>query len=283
VVDQQGGRVVIDLGGGRVYVQTTVPDEGDRLLYGADNVEVQHLPHGQTRTVLHRRDGDVVTIRDRYGNIVKRSRYLPNGREIVLIDNRYPDSAYANGWQPPILDVPPPRITIPRDRYVVDLGEADDQQIRAALLAPPVAPPPRRYTLDEVLYNNNVREYSPRIDLDTITFDFGSATIGIDQMPALQNLGTVMEQVIAQNPDEVYLVEGHTDAVGSDNDNLILSDERAEAVATALSQNFDIPPENLVTQGYGEQYLKVNTQAPERQNRRATIRRLTELLQSAGQ
>jgi outer membrane protein OmpA-like peptidoglycan-associated protein len=89
--------------------------------------------------------------------------------------------------------------------------------------------------------------------------------------------------VIAQNPDEVYLVEGHTDAVGSDNDNLILSDERAEAVATALSQNFDIPPENLVTQGYGEQYLKVNTQAPERQNRRATIRRLTELLQSAGQ
>ena len=37
----------------------------------------------------------------------------------------------------------------------------------------------------------------------------------------------------------------------------------------ALSQNFDIPPENLVTEGYGEQYLKVDTDGPERQNRRA--------------
>jgi outer membrane protein OmpA-like peptidoglycan-associated protein len=89
-----------------------------------------------------------------------------------------------------------------------------------------------------------------------------------------------MEQVIAENPDEVYLIEGHTDAVGTDYDNLILSDRRAETVAVALSQNFDIPPENLITEGYGEQYLKVLTTAPERRNRRATVRRLTELLQA---
>ncbi len=128
-----------------------------------------------------------------------------------------------------------------------------------------------------------MRAYSPRIDLDTITFDFGSATISDSQMGALYDLGQVMEQVIADNPDEVYLIEGHTDAVGTNYDNLILSDQRAEAVATALSQNFDIPPENLVTEGYGEQFLKVDTEGPERRNRRATVRRLTDLLQAENQ
>ena len=136
----------------------------------------------------------------------------------------------------------------------------------------------RPYTLDEVLQNEEVRAYLPRIDLDTITFEFGSSTIGTDQMQSLGGLGQAMEQVSAENPDEVYLIEGHTDAVGSDDDNLILSDERAEAVAVALSQNFDIPPENLVTEGYGEQYLKVPTEGPERRNRRVTVRRITPLL-----
>ena len=62
-----------------------------------------------------------------------------------------------------------------------------------------------------------------------------------------------------QNPGEVFLVEGHTDAVGSDVDNLSLSDRRAEAVADVLSQQFDIPRENLVTQGYGKQFLLIPT------------------------
>ena len=120
----------------------------------------------------------------------------------------------------------------------------------------------RRYTLDEVLRNEPVRAYSPRIDLDTITFETGSATIGNDQMQSLFDLGQAMEEVLGEHPDEVYLIEGHTDAVGRDYDNLILSDRRAEAVAVALSQNFEIPPENLVTQGYGEQYLKIADGGP---------------------
>lgn len=50
-----------------------------------------------------------------------------------------------------------------------------------------------------------------------------------------------------------------------------------------MSQRFGIPAENLTTQGYGEQYLKVNSQAPERANRRVTIRRITPLLQGQNQ
>ena len=45
-----------------------------------------------------------------------------------------------------------------------------------------------------------------------------------------------------------------------------------------LSESFQIPAENLTTQGYGEQFLKVNTQDAERENRRVTIRRITPLL-----
>lgn len=48
----------------------------------------------------------------------------------------------------------------------------------------------------------------------------------------------------------------------------------------ALLHNFDIPPENLVTHGYGEQFLKVATEAPERENRRVAIRPITELVRA---
>ena len=61
-------------------------------------------------------------------------------------------------------------------------------------------------------------------------------------------------------------------------DNLSLSDRRAESVAVALTQQFRVPAENLSTQGYGEQYLKIPTDGPERTNRRVTVRRITPLL-----
>jgi outer membrane protein OmpA-like peptidoglycan-associated protein len=282
-VEDRGDRIIIDLGGGNIYVEPVVPDEGERLLYGARDVEVEELPNGRTRTIVYRENGSqIVTIRDRRGNIIRRVRVTPNGREVVLIDNRYEDDY---DELPPFVvyeeaDLPPLVIGIPEERYIVDLGRASEVEIEAALLAPPVQEIERQFTLEEVTRNERVRAYVPRIDLDTITFEFGSATIDESQLPALAELGEAMEEVLVENPDEVYLVEGHTDAVGSDYDNLILSDRRAEAVAVALSQNFEIPPENLVTEGYGEQYLKVRTPGPERENRRVTVRRITPLLQA---
>ena len=57
---------------------------------------------------------------------------------------------------------------------------------------------------------------------------------------------------------------------------------RADAqVALALTEYFDIPPENLVVQGYGEGELLVDTQADERANRRAVVRVITPLMQTA--
>jgi outer membrane protein OmpA-like peptidoglycan-associated protein len=91
-------------------------------------------------------------------------------------------------------------------------------------------------------------------------------------------MARAMEKLLDENPAETFLIEGHTDAVGSDEDNLALSDRRAESVAEALTSVYEIPPENLVTQGYGEEFLKVDTQGPSEANRRVAIRRITPLV-----
>jgi outer membrane protein OmpA-like peptidoglycan-associated protein len=49
-------------------------------------------------------------------------------------------------------------------------------------------------------------------------------------------------------------------------------------VAGILTENFQIPPENLTSQGYGSHYLKIPTPEANRQNRRVTVRRITPLL-----
>jgi outer membrane protein OmpA-like peptidoglycan-associated protein len=49
-------------------------------------------------------------------------------------------------------------------------------------------------------------------------------------------------------------------------------------VAIILTETFRVPPENLITQGYGEEFLKVPTFRPERANRRVAVRRITPLL-----
>jgi outer membrane protein OmpA-like peptidoglycan-associated protein len=83
---------------------------------------------------------------------------------------------------------------------------------------------------------------------------------------------------VTAHPQELFVIEGHTDAVGSDESNLVLSDKRADSVAEALTKVFDIPAENLTTQGYGEEYLKVNTDGANRENRRVAVRRITPLV-----
>ncbi len=122
----------------------------------------------------------------------------------------------------------------------------------------------------------------PRVDLDVVQFATGSSAIQSSEAKALVLMGNTMAEVIEENPSEIFLVEGHSDAVGSDVMNLALSDRRAEAVALALTEYFAIPPENLIVQGYGERYLKVDTQGPSQENRRASVRRITPLI-DAGQ
>jgi outer membrane protein OmpA-like peptidoglycan-associated protein len=173
-------------------------------------------------------------------------------------------------------------IRIPRNRYVVVAAAAPPALLYETLTAPPVERLQRAYSLDEIRYSDTVRDRMPRIDIDTITFDTGSWEVRPQEAARLEPIAQGMLKAIEKNPEEVFLIEGHTDAVGEEDDNLSLSDRRAEAVAIALTEQYQVPPENLTTQGYGEQQPKVATDGPERANRRVTVRRITPLLAGAG-
>lgn len=137
----------------------------------------------------------------------------------------------------------------------------------------------RRFTLAQIRDIPQVRSLVAPVNIDAITFDTGSAAIKPDHARQLQSLGNAIRDAITDNRQEMFLIEGHTDTVGPDAANLALSDRRAESVALALTEYFDVPPENMVVQGYGEQFLKVWQQGDVRENRRASVRRITDLIQ----
>lgn len=232
-------------------------------------------------TVFERPDGSrIITVTDEDGRLIRRTRRMRDGDEIVMIDNTRrdrPDMRFSDE----VVVLPPPPLPIPRERYIVDAEQADERLIYETITAPPIAAIPRRYTLDEVRYSPDLRARMRSVDIDTVTFETGSWEVAPNQAQRLSVIAGSIRQALQRAPNEVFLVEGHTDAVGSDVDNLSLSDRRAQSVAEILTRDFQVPPENLTTQGYGEQYLKVQTQEAARENRRVTLRRITPLL--AGQ
>jgi len=281
---RQDARVVQEFDDNRAIItinnQTFIDSDDDvRIIRDRDEVYYEELPRGRVREVITRPDGArVITIRNRYGDVVRRSRVGPDDREVILV---YVDDQYENmdEWRDPGLDLPPMRLTIPREEYILDAEYVDEPDAYYEFLEqPPVERVERTYSLNEVKRSARIRDKVRRIDMDTLTFEFGSASIAESEIAKLEGVANAMQRLLEKNPAETFLLEGHTDAVGSDTANLALSDRRAEAVAEALTNVFDIPPENLATQGYGEQYLKVNTEAREAENRRVAIRRVTPLV-----
>ena len=136
----------------------------------------------------------------------------------------------------------------------------------------------RAYSLQQIRQIRAVRFLAPELNLSDVNFETGSAVIRPEEAEDLRDIGVAMRNAILDNPGEVFLIEGHTDAVGGAAMNLALSDRRAEAVALALTEFFGVPPENMIVQGYGESNLKVVTGGSERANRRAAVRRITPLL-----
>lgn len=273
-----GNRVIIDFGSGMMLRG----DDDGRMARESHDSYYEELPGGLTRQVVDRGDGiKVVTIRNRWGEIVQRSRIV-DGREYVLFYAPQDRDADRDTFRDPGDDLPPIRLNVPLDRYIIDTSSDRNRDYRDFLEEPPIAPVERVYSIDEVKYSARLRDVMARIDLDTITFDTGSASISMDQAATLKQVADAIKAILRKSPAETFLIEGHTDAVGSAESNLVLSGKRAESVANVLTDVFDIPPENLATQGYGERYLKIATDGPERLNRRVAIRRITPLVRPAG-
>tara|TARA_R110002167_G_scaffold485_13_gene2197 strand:+ start:1373 stop:3415 length:2043 start_codon:yes stop_codon:yes gene_type:complete len=177
------------------------------------------------------------------------------------------------------------------DGFTVELGtsgiqfgldivaaEEDHDTLERQLLAPPRRDIQRRYSLREFQQQPDLRDVMPGIELDTIRFGTNEAFIRAEEISNLDAIGEIIEEVVYNRPEEIFLIEGHTDAVGSDAYNLRLSEQRALAVKEALLDYFNIPAANLITIGYGERYLRIPTPYAEQENRRVSVRRVTPLL-----
>jgi outer membrane protein OmpA-like peptidoglycan-associated protein len=274
---REGNRVFIREGDRTIIREnnTTIirHNESNRFTINASNVRSERRG-ANTETIVQRGGGySIVTVTDDNGRLLRRMRRDQRGRDVVIIDNGFAGPRAANMF----IQLAPPVIRIPRERYIVEMGRSRPDDVYGVFVAPPVEALAERYTLDQVRFSAPLRDRMPRVDLD-VTFDTGSWQLTPDQIDKLSVVAEGISKALARNPQEVFMVEGYTDATGADEDNLSLSDRRAESVAVALTEQFKVPPENLVTQGYGEQYLKVDTQGPEEANRRVAVRRITPLI-----
>jgi outer membrane protein OmpA-like peptidoglycan-associated protein len=106
------------------------------------------------------------------------------------------------------------------------------------------------------------------LTLDDVLFDTGKAQLKSGSLRVLDQVAEFLEQ----NPERHVQVEGFTDSQGTDDFNLQLSQNRADAVAQAIIQR-GIAAERVRARGYGEQYpVASNSSAGSRQlNRRVEI------------
>lgn len=278
IIEEPGNRRIIRQGK-RVIIEE---DDSDRLRGGRD-VKLVKGPHGRTRTVITRPNGvQIITVRNSDGDIIRRIKKLRNGREIVLFNNEPKRKRHArrddhDGFSF-FIDLPDLRIERPRRDYYVYADRADEDEIEHVLSAEPLEEFDEEYTLDEIRYSPDIRARLRKLNVNTVNFDFGSWEIREDEFYKLEIVARVINRIIDRDESEVFLLAGHTDLVGSDEDNLSLSGRRAETVARILTDEFGVPPENLVTQGYGESDPLIDTEEPEAANRRVEFMRITPAL-----
>lgn len=108
------------------------------------------------------------------------------------------------------------------------------------------------------------------ISTNAIRFDSGSATLKPESGGILNEILMMLEE----HGDLDLLIEGHTDSDGSDESNLTLSQQRAEAVAAWLIEN-GIDAGRLDTVGHGESQPVADNGTTEgkAENRRVVFRR----------
>lgn len=112
--------------------------------------------------------------------------------------------------------------------------------------------PDSTYTLDKPLIYDvalaqpEALEEEP-IVLKNILFEFGSDELKPTSRTEIEHL----QEFLMQNPEVFIEIRGHTDDVGQPEDNLALSQARADRVKEALVQK-GIDPERISTRGFGE-------------------------------
>ena len=110
-----------------------------------------------------------------------------------------------------------------------------------------------------------------RVAIHGILFDFGKATVRPESEAALREIATTL----TRHPAWRMTIEGHTDNVGGDADNLGLSQRRAVAVKQALVERYQIDARMLSTAGRGasQPVASNDTLSGRARNRRVELQR----------
>jgi outer membrane protein OmpA-like peptidoglycan-associated protein len=106
-------------------------------------------------------------------------------------------------------------------------------------------------------------------DFDRLVFDTGSATLLPESQEQLDNIAAIL----LAYPNVHVKVGGYTDNVGGAEQNLQLSQTRANSVVAELVRK-GVSPERLEAEGYGEQYpiADNSTEDNRAKNRRVSMR-----------
>jgi outer membrane protein OmpA-like peptidoglycan-associated protein len=106
------------------------------------------------------------------------------------------------------------------------------------------------------------------VTLGDVLFDSGKSQLLATSSQDMAQLA----EFFKRNPERKASIEGHTDSVGSEESNRLLSDHRAGAVKAALVR-MDVPANRLSTQGFGEDspVATNDTPAGRQMNRRVEI------------
>jgi outer membrane protein OmpA-like peptidoglycan-associated protein len=126
-----------------------------------------------------------------------------------------------------------------------------------------------------VVYNVNIQFEPPKLfTLDMVYFEFGTSSLTKESFSEMEELLEFMKR----KKLTVIEIAGHTDDVGEPEENLILSQKRAESVRSYLISN-GIEAARVIARGYGEeQPIATNDTIEGRQmNRRTEVRILKEI------
>lgn len=138
--------------------------------------------------------------------------------------------------------------------------------------------PQDRVTVDQFKRRPDLRRRAPSIDIQAINFEYDSDVISRSQYPKVERVASALNRMLRNRPRTRFLLEGHTDAVGSAAYNLNLSERRAASLKRVLVRQFRVPARAIETVGYGEEFLLVQTPYESWENRRVTIRRIDDFL-----
>ncbi len=118
---------------------------------------------------------------------------------------------------------------------------------------------------------------------DMIAFDYDKAELKPAAVPQLQQIGIALRDILGTRDiqveglgNTVIQISGHTDSRGTDSYNNDLSRKRAATVVSYLTNEYSIPSDRIIAEGYGEgmPLCTVETEACHALNRRVEIAKL---------